>query len=211
MDINYKITFHTYWHCGSGLAAGADVDMLVVKDRDGIPFVPGKTIKGLVREAVDLLYPKMNTMPDYKSVFGIEPQQDKKQESYRSESFFKDATLSEQEKAFIVEKGLTEHLYESVSSTAITDDGIADDNTLRKIQVCVPCELEGAILNVPEVQERGQIKEQEREEEPEPTIESVLIDALKYIKRLGSWRNRGLGRCTFTPIDSKEHKKGGQL
>ena len=53
MKIKYKIEFHTDWHCGSGLAAGADVDALVVKDKNGMPFIPGKTIKGLVREAVE--------------------------------------------------------------------------------------------------------------------------------------------------------------
>ena len=53
MNIRYKIEFHTDWHCGSGLAAGADVDALVVKDQSGLPFVPGKTIKGLLREAVE--------------------------------------------------------------------------------------------------------------------------------------------------------------
>jgi hypothetical protein len=31
MNIHYKITFHTYWHCGSGLASGADADLLVIK------------------------------------------------------------------------------------------------------------------------------------------------------------------------------------
>ena len=52
-DIKYKITFLTDWHCGSGLAAGADVDALVVKDKERLPYVPGKTMKGLVREAVE--------------------------------------------------------------------------------------------------------------------------------------------------------------
>ena len=53
MDIKYTITMHSYWHCGSGLAAGSDVDALVVKDSNGLPFVPGKTMKGLVKEAVE--------------------------------------------------------------------------------------------------------------------------------------------------------------
>lgn len=47
--INYSIQIYTYWHCGSGLAAGADVDLLPVKNKKGLPYVPGKTIKGLVR------------------------------------------------------------------------------------------------------------------------------------------------------------------
>jgi CRISPR/Cas system CMR subunit Cmr4 (Cas7 group RAMP superfamily) len=53
--IEYQIEFFSEWHCGSGLAAGADVDALVVKDKDDLPFVPGKTIKGLIREAADVL------------------------------------------------------------------------------------------------------------------------------------------------------------
>ena len=51
MDIKYLIKFYNEWHCGSGLAAGADVDLLVIKDKNGLPFVPGKTMKGLMREA----------------------------------------------------------------------------------------------------------------------------------------------------------------
>lgn len=44
-SITYSIEFLGHWHCGSGLAAGA----LVVKDAQGPPFVPGRTVKGLVR------------------------------------------------------------------------------------------------------------------------------------------------------------------
>ena len=55
MDITYTIEFFSYWHCGSGLSAGADVDSLVIKDAKGMPFVPGKTIKGLIREAAETL------------------------------------------------------------------------------------------------------------------------------------------------------------
>lgn len=52
-DLTIKIEFFSPWHCGSGLSAGADVDSLVIKDINGLPFIPGKTIKGLIREAVE--------------------------------------------------------------------------------------------------------------------------------------------------------------
>lgn len=181
MNIYYKITFHTYWHCGSGLASGADADLLVIKDKDGLPYVPGKTVKGLIKEAVDLLYPDYKDTNDYKSVFGISGEEKKK--STRSDSFFKDATLPDNERKFIVLKKNARHLFQTISSTAITDEGIADDKTLRKIQVCIPCELEGEILDVPE------------------GIAEVVLSSLSYIKRLGAWRNRGLGRCTFKKAD----------
>lgn len=184
MNIKYKITFHTYWHCGSGLASGADADLLVIKDKDGLPYVPGKTIKGLVREAVDLLYPDKKEAADYQSVFGISGDNEK---SIRSSSFFKNATLSDSERNFIVQKGNMRHLYQTISSTAITDEGVADDKTLRKIEVCIPCDLEGEIIDVPE------------------NIFGAIIGGLKYIKRLGAWRNRGLGRCTFDITKKLEH------
>ena len=33
MEIPYNITFHSNWHCGSGLASGAHLDALVIKDK----------------------------------------------------------------------------------------------------------------------------------------------------------------------------------
>lgn len=55
MDITYKIEFFSEWHCGSGLSAGADTDALVIKDSEGFPYIPGKTLKGLFREAIEEL------------------------------------------------------------------------------------------------------------------------------------------------------------
>ena len=39
-DIQYQLTFYSDWHCSSGLSAGGNVDMLVVKDAQGLPYVP---------------------------------------------------------------------------------------------------------------------------------------------------------------------------
>ena len=53
--LQYSITFHGDWHCGSGMAAGAELDALVIKDGRGFPYIPGKTIKGLLREQAEML------------------------------------------------------------------------------------------------------------------------------------------------------------
>ena len=175
MEIKYKITFHTDWHCGSGLAAGADVDALVVKDKDGLPFVPGKTIKGLVREAMVEMGNADEAL--FVKTFGRFDDKDKKD---KGEAFFKNAELPETEKSAIITNKVSKFLYRSIASTAIDENGVAKEHSLRKMEVVVPCELEGEILNLPE--------------EIVPQIEN----ALKYIKRLGQNRNRGLGRCTIT-------------
>ena len=175
MEIKYKIQFYTDWHCGSGLAAGADVDALVVKDKDGLPFVPGKTIKGLVREAMVEMGNAEDSLID--DVFGYFKDKDNME---KSETFFKNAELSETEKRAIITNKVSKYLYRNIASTAIDENGIAKEHSLRKMEVVVPCELEGEILNVSE------------------DLVSQIKRALKYIKRLGQNRNRGLGRCTIT-------------
>ena len=137
MDIKYSIKFHTDWHCGSGLAAGADVDALVVKDKDGLPFVPGKTLKGLVREAIEemeLIDGRFNENL-FIQAFGnsedrnADPKLMGKSEDYdflqKGETFFTNAELSEDEHRAIVSNNAARFMYRSISSTAIDNEGIA--------------------------------------------------------------------------------------
>ncbi len=49
------IEFFTYWHCGSGVSGGSRVDALVAKDDRGLPYIPGKTLKGHIREMAESL------------------------------------------------------------------------------------------------------------------------------------------------------------
>ena len=172
--IRYEIEFFSNWHCGSGLAAGADVDALVIKDKNGLPYVPGRTLKGLLREAASILSEDKAII---KKIFGVSGDENGHQTGC---SFFGNATLIAADYQYIVEQGLAPHLYQAFASTRINEDGIAEDNTLRKIQTVVPCKLEGEILNVPE----GSIQ--------------ILEDAMRFIKRMGTGRNRGYGRCKIS-------------
>jgi CRISPR/Cas system CSM-associated protein Csm3 (group 7 of RAMP superfamily) len=172
-NIKYKIEFFTDWHCGSGLSSGADLDLLVIKDKDRLPFVPGKTIKGLVREAAEeILKFRKQPLDEIKNVFGEEGKS-------QGRTFFTNAALPEDMRKAIIKDNLQEYLYRSVASTAIDDNGIAKEHSLRKMQVTVPCTLVGEILDVPE------------------DFVASIENGLKFIKRLGQNRNRGLGRCSF--------------
>lgn len=186
--INYEIIFHTDWHCGSGLAAGADVDALVIKDKDGLPFIPGKTMKGLLKEAseemgyfpelIDWAYGKGN---DSQKADGV---------SMMSSLFFSNAVMSEQERKAIISQNLSQYMYRTISSTAIDDNGIAKDNSLRKVQVTVPCVMYGEIIIMSDVSE-----------EKSEDLDNLFEKAFAYVKRLGVGRNRGLGRCTIKKIE----------
>lgn len=180
MDIQFKIEFFSNWHCGSGLAAGADVDALVVKDTDGLPYVPGKTIKGLLREAAEELDGNSDMV---KKIFGIsgDAKLSTNDDKRVGESFFGNAILPEG--PAILASNLTPHLYQTFSSTAIDEkSGIAKDNSLRRIETVVPCNLEGEIRNVPE------------------GGSALLEEAMQLIKRMGTGRNRGYGRCKISVI-----------
>lgn len=177
-NLKYSIQFYTNWHCGSGQAAGADVDALVVKDAQGLPFVPGKTIKGLVREA--LAYTLSQENKSKGMLTNICGQFKNNDNCTKGRAFFTDATLHEDEKNVIVKDSLARFLYQSVSATAIGNDGIAKDKSLRKTETTVPCTLYGQIMNL-EDQEAHEVER-----------------ALMMIKRLGAGRTRGYGRCEIS-------------
>lgn len=179
-NIIYEIEFYSNWHCGSGLAAGADVDVLVVKDANGMPYVPGRTLKGLLREAAETL---CDDKANIDNIFGTSGDQD---DHKTGEAFFGNATLPESEYRYITEKKLTPHLFQAFSSTAIDEQGIAKDNTLRKIETVVPCKLEGNILNVSD------------------DGVTLLKLAMSFVKRMGTGRNRGYGRCKITIKEEEE-------
>ena len=178
MKIILTIEMHNYWHCGSGLAAGADMDALVIKDKDGLPYIPGKTIKGLIREAVDtLLQVDKQEVKEYDATFGYFADKDSR---LCAASYFKNATLSEEEANQIIKSGLQRFLYTSIANTAIdTETETAKEHSLRKIEVSMPCTLHCEILDVPE------------------SMADILIRSIGLIKNLGVNRNRGLGRCTW--------------
>lgn len=183
--IEYTIQFFSQWHCGSGLSAGADVDELVVKDKEGMPFVPGKTMKGLIREAVE----------NYVQFTGKKDKEDLVNDTFGNENngvnitgsaHFNNSVLSGQEYRAIVSNGAQKYLYKKVTTTAIDADGVAKDHSLRSMETVVPCTLHGSITGVPD------------------GMADIVCESLGLIKRLGQKRNRGLGRCDI------KGKKGGE-
>jgi CRISPR/Cas system CMR subunit Cmr6 (Cas7 group RAMP superfamily) len=180
--ISYKITLFSYWHCGSGLAAGADVDALVITDKDGLPFIPGKTIKGLIHEAFDDLceFNSLNRSSYANHFFGTQ--------STQGSAFFSNATLVSNEREAIIINKYQDYLFKTIASTAIDETtGTAKKLSLRKIQVTVPCVLYGKISDESDDNDKNKIRQ-------------LIIESLGLIKRMGLDRNRGLGRCQFEII-----------
>ena len=177
-DINYKITFFSEWHAGSGLTSGSDLDALVIKSKDGLPFIPGKTLKGLLKEAayeitrfnagmqtdfINIIFGDANDLS--KSTIGL--------------CHFTNAELDIFLQCEISKEQLAPLFYREISSTSILEGGTAKPHSLRKMEVTIPCVLFARILNVPDGLEHG------------------IKDCFQWVKRLGQNRHRGLGRCKF--------------
>lgn len=53
MLFTMRVTMLSDWHIGLGQSKG-DVDAIVQRDRDGLPYIPGKTLTGILRDSCEL-------------------------------------------------------------------------------------------------------------------------------------------------------------
>lgn len=49
-EIAIRIEFISDWHVGSGLGSGPVADSILTRDINGLPFIPGRAVKGALRE-----------------------------------------------------------------------------------------------------------------------------------------------------------------
>ncbi|WP_250282161.1 MULTISPECIES: RAMP superfamily CRISPR-associated protein [unclassified Frankia] len=63
--LTLELTLHmdSDWHCGTGLGIPGGVNKLVNTDHDGLPFVPGKTLTGVWRDACELAAAALDSSP----------------------------------------------------------------------------------------------------------------------------------------------------
>lgn len=183
-DITYKIELKSFWHAGTGVSGGTYADTIVMKDTDNLPFIPGKTLKGLLRDAANQMHSFNSDLISsnfINDVFGELPGENGSKTPNEAKSYFTDAYLSTFLANQLVENHqLSKSLYKVVSSTKIDSRGIAEDNSLRQIEVTIPLTLYAEILDVPE------------------EYMTQLEHCFKWVKRLGVNRNRGLGRCVIS-------------
>lgn len=178
--IDYTVIFLTDWHAGSGLSSGAEADAVVIKDKDGFPFIPGKTMKGLFVDA----YKDFMTLgiqgfdfDNFKNLFGYVDENTKS--TFPGKLFFSNVSLPIED-IFAIGLDNVGYLYRNIASTSIdSTTGVAKLSSLRVKEVCIPISLDGFIHG-------------------EDLIERKLLERLiKYIRGIGANRNRGLGRCTI--------------
>lgn len=197
-----RFEIHTFWHCGTGRGSGSELDALVFRTPAGLPCLPGRTVKGLLREAVRL-GEKTGELKAGRTErwFGTgmgddESARDNRERVLEERRFATEpgaltvgsAVLGEdRESALAWERWGGNHarevsrLFFPFASTKIDERGLAAEHTLRSIEVSAPMALRAPV-----------------EGRTDPDWRPEIVRVLPFLRSLGSHRNRGLGRVTAT-------------
>lgn len=191
MDESGKLTIdiRSYWHSGSGRGSGSHLDAVTDRDSDGLPYLPGRTLKGLLRDAAWRLECWQSTQRrsnglTVEKLFGNRggPRQDTTAGVLR----IYDARLPESLRAWLKQEeqaAKRAELYRELFETAIASEtGVARSKSLRGMEVVVPLMLEARIDSIGPVEH----------------WKEWLRPCLSLVRAVGAHRTRGLGRAVLT-------------
>lgn len=204
-----SLHFHlsSYWRIGSGKGSDAIADALILRDSSGLPVIPGRTIKGLLRDAMTLATLSGSVKQEnIQRWFGtaLAGSNENLQDGDQQESALEKGRFTSEEGALwfgsaqlpkawrdwakdSADSDVLSALSSYQSSTSIDAEGVAKEHSLRVAEVAVPMDL------VAEV--RG------------PQDDKGWVDDLKatlpLLRALGSRRSRGLGRVDVILEESK--------
>lgn len=198
-DHTLCITLFDYWHAGSGRGSGPVYDAEPVRSDAGLPYLPGRTVRGLLREGMALA--EESALPEVPAgsttrVFGHyqSPGQARQNAPGPQDPGLlrlSNATLGAQYEAWLSaaaradREALAQSLYAPLAATAIDrTTGQVNNQTLRVIEVALPLTLEATVTVLPSGEEAAKVR-------------ALLEAALPWIRGLGVSRRRGLGRCRF--------------
>lgn len=213
--ITKKITadFETYWHIGTGRGSGNHLDALVETDAQGLPYVPGKTFKGLLRDAVFQAeslgwfadYP-FNTDQKYlltDLIFGqraLNSQEEQTRFDIQP-GMIRVSNLNPEDQAWLLSQegeSLKPLVFREIYSTAIdTQTGTAKDKSLRGQQVTIPMKLLGEIQFMPPLTQDDFAIKQGELLQNEDVIDYVLKVGISLVRSIGANKTRGFGRVTL--------------
>lgn len=209
-DATLIVDIVSYWHIGTGRGSGSHLDAVIDTDHNGLPFVPGRHLKGLLRDAVyraehwGLLSNWPKPTPELQTtwteaLFGrrnTEPESRVPRDETTSGALrVSDAVLPTSIRTWLTHPSTSsqkKNLVRTMHSTAIeASDGVAKTGSLRGIQVAIPMPLEATLHAFTE----------STEPKSDVTVTShwikIISHCLPLLQGIGSQRTRGLGRTRF--------------
>lgn len=201
-----KITFSSDWSVGSGAGIPGSVDRQVLRDADGLPYIPGKTLTGIMRDAAEFVADIRDGHESARrwrgvliSLFGTQPETHERRdvigdvqiEARGAAIGMNSAELNADVRALLNDHrslGLKQALF-AVRPGVTIDRGIGrseDGKLFSTERVRSDCELTASVIAFRE------LSGDER---------ALLDDAVKAVRRIGGKRRRGAGCCRLAWID----------
>ncbi|MFA0465419.1 RAMP superfamily CRISPR-associated protein [Vibrio breoganii] len=183
------IDIESDWHVGSGEEAGAYADSLTLKSPSNLPYLPGKSLKGLLKTYLRLaMSNNWLSHDDFSLLFGTEGQEQSSQGLLQVTN----AELSSGEQVYLTSTpGATKCLYRVLQFTAIEHTSqVAKETSLRSMEVAVPMRLVAMIsLNTshPSFDSKHQA-----------SLLKIVGQSAKLISNIGAKKYRGLGKANVT-------------
>lgn len=179
-----RIEFQSDWHIGTGAGIPGSVDRQVLRDTQGLPYVPGKTLTGILRDAAEFVADiRGGSFRDLPSkIFGSQPE---------SESCASSAKIGISSAEFPGEIRDYILLNDFTSALFYVQPGIKIDNETG-------CTEEDHLFSIEKVR-RGCVLYAEVVfmEELSDDEMKLLNDAVKAVRRIGGKRRRGAGLCNL--------------
>jgi len=189
MKRTLTISFDSDWHIGSGAGIPGSVDRQVLRDQDGLPYIPAKTLTGMLRDAAEWLVENGGyDKTALKALLGHQPKSHGGQESEVAQEarlWVRPARIPESLRSKLEkDPELRDALFLIQPHVRISrETGRAKDDHLFSVELVraeIPLEAD-VFLNV---------LDDDKEE-------SLLEGAVKAVRRMGGKRRRGGGKCTL--------------
>lgn len=197
--LKLDIRFQSFWRVGTGAGLTGRVDMLTTRDENGLPLIPGRHLRGMLRQAVHEAeeFGWLQAGAE-ENLFGMrDVEEGNPDRNTAGRLRIETASLPPAEQQAILAlkdeadfERIISGLYRTRRKTAIDPrNGTAKNHSLRVEEVVVPLTLEAeiyALKNDDDINWRG-----------------TISTALPLIRFMGGGRTRGLGRCSVTVADEQ--------
>ncbi|KOR33098.1 hypothetical protein TI05_03090 [Achromatium sp. WMS3] len=191
-----KVAISNYWHPGTGRNQSNYIEIITHRNAQHLPSLPGRTLKGLVRDAVYRWeqyggYEKKLVPSITEQLFGTyNHSSQSNNQIWPGLLRFSDAQLPETEALYLAaHPNLISGLYQEYFATAIDhESGTAQNDSFRSIELVIPLTLYAKIDLIPNAKYRDLQQQWLR----------LVQQALPLVQAVGAQRSRGLGRAVLT-------------
>jgi len=188
MNAVIVVDFDSEWIVAGGESHFGTSDMAPLRDAEGFPFIPGRTLRGVLREALSTMDDCLGLEGD--DAWAVRLFGRRLSEAAPGFGTFKDGMARVGNARLVAEvadlcRDGEERLdlCTRVRRTALGGDRIAVERSLREMEVCI-----AGLTLVADV------------ELPDRESLSALAFACRLVRSLGHGRSRGLGRCRLSVV-----------